>query len=34
MVIIDLKDKLDTEFKKYYDAVLINGTWGIGKTFI
>lgn len=33
MVITDLKDKLDNEFQKYYDVVLINGTWGIGKTF-
>lgn len=33
MVITDLKPKLDNEFKKYYDVVLINGTWGIGKTY-
>ena len=33
MVITDLKSKLDNEFKKYYDVVLINGTWGIGKTY-
>ena len=33
MVITDLKTKLDNEFKKYYDVVLINGAWGIGKTY-
>lgn len=33
MVITELKDKLDNEFQKYYSVVLINGLWGIGKTF-
>ena len=33
MVITDLKDKLDNEFQKHYNIILINGTWGIGKTY-
>lgn len=33
MIITDLKEKLDNEFSKYYDVVLINGEWGIGKTY-
>lgn len=32
MVITELKDKLDNEFKKHYNIILVNGTWGIGKT--
>lgn len=33
MVITELKDKLDNEFKKYYNIILVNGSWGIGKTY-
>ena len=33
MKIDDLKEKLDNEFNKYYNVVLVNGPWGIGKTF-
>lgn len=32
MVITELKDKLDNEFQKHYNIILVNGTWGIGKT--
>lgn len=33
MVITDLKEKLDNEFQKYFNIVLVNGPWGIGKTY-
>ena len=33
MVITELKDKLDNEFQKHYNIILVNGTWGIGKTY-
>lgn len=32
MKIDELKEKLDNEFINNYDCVLINGTWGIGKS--
>lgn len=33
MKISDLKNKLDNELGNIYNVVLINGEWGIGKTF-
>ena len=33
MKISDLKNKLDNELVNIYNVVLINGEWGIGKTF-
>ena len=33
MIISDLKTKLDKEFGDIYNIILINGPWGIGKTF-
>ena len=33
MVITELKDKLDNEFQKHYNIILVNGTWEIGKTY-
>ena len=33
MNISDLGKILDNDLKKYYDVVLINGIWGVGKTF-
>lgn len=33
MKISDLKNKLDNELGNIYNVVLINGEWGIGKSF-
>ena len=33
MVITELRDKLDNEFQIHYNVILVNGTWGIGKTY-
>lgn len=33
MIITELKNKLKKEFGKYYNVILINGPWGIGKTY-
>lgn len=33
MIITELKNRLDSELKKYYNIVLVNGAWGIGKTY-
>ena len=33
MTLDELKERLDDEFQDIYKCILINGDWGIGKTF-